>query len=233
VSVNTERSVLIGIDLDGTIEDSRQDMTAAVQRVREQLKLEPRADAQVLPHLGGGMEALYQACFDDFLHSAEPTRLHQVRLTYEADYLAHVAEHTRLYDGVREALGALSRLGTLACITNKPEHISRELLRQLGVGELFSTVVGGDSGPYIKPHALMFEIAAERCDIDRSQAQALMIGDSDGDIRLAQNADTKSIWCAWGYVAEPKEQADARAQTPSELPEVAARLLGVGAHAHV
>jgi len=224
VSSNPVQPVLIGIDLDGTIEDSRKDMTAAVQRVREQLGLSPRADAEVLPHLGGGMEALYRACFEDF-HKGDTARLYEVRLAYEAEYLAHVAEHTHLYDGMREALAALCQQGTLACITNKPEHISRELLKQLGVGELFSTVVGGDSGPHIKPHAIMFEIAAERCDSDRSHTQALMIGDSDGDIRLAQNAEAKSIWCAWGYVTEPKEQPDARAQNPHELADLVAGLL--------
>src|SRR3989442_330980 len=116
---------LIGIDLDGTLEDSRDDMVAAARRVRAALGLPPRAAA---------------------------ASLIEVRVAYEADYLANVAVDTRLYDGIAGALAELARLGSLCCITNKPERISRQLLAALGVGPLFATVIGGDSCAHAKPH---------------------------------------------------------------------------------
>jgi phosphoglycolate phosphatase-like HAD superfamily hydrolase len=56
---------LICFDLDGTLEDSRRDMVAAVHRVREALGLTPRSNEAVLPWVNKGMETLYRACFND------------------------------------------------------------------------------------------------------------------------------------------------------------------------
>jgi phosphoglycolate phosphatase len=208
--------VLIGVDLDGTIEDSRNDMVAAVQRVRAKFQLAVRADVVVRPHVNGGMEALYLACFDDY-RPGDAERMHVIRDAYEADYLAHVAVDTKLYPGMHAALTGLARLGTLACVTNKPERISRKLLDELAVGELFATVVGGDSCAQAKPHRVMLETAALRVGFDPSSGSAFMIGDTNADMQLARAYGARAVWCKWGYVAAISETPDARAGEPAEL----------------
>jgi phosphoglycolate phosphatase len=217
---------LIGIDLDGTIEDSRNDMVAAAARVRHALGLAPRADELLRPFVNGGMENLYRACFDDYLAGGDERCFEQVRLAYETDYLANVAVETRLYAGMSEALAQLAGIGALACVTNKPERISRALLDALGVGALFSTVIGGDSCRESKPHPVMLEAAAERCGFDRQRGQALMIGDTAGDIQLARAFGAKAIWCGWGYTSAPSEAPDAEAKSPADLPALVRRVLG-------
>jgi phosphoglycolate phosphatase len=210
---------LIGIDLDGTLEDSRGDMTAAARRVRAQLGLPPRDDAQLRPWVNAGMDRLYRACFDDYLTMTDATLgLERVRQAYEADYLTHVAVQTQLYDGIAEALQALAPLGSLCCITNKPERISRRLLDVLGVGSLFATVIGGDTCARAKPDPVMLGAAAESCGFDPTRGNAFMIGDTDGDIELARAFGATSIWCAWGYVDRPTLAPDRQARAPRELP---------------
>jgi phosphoglycolate phosphatase len=212
-----ERRNLIGVDLDGTIEDSRDDMVAAAVRVRKALGLPARADELLRPYVNGGMEQLYRACFDDFLGAGAEGRLQIVQQAYEADYLANVRVHTKLYDGMADALHGLARLGMLVCVTNKPERISRALLEALGVGDLFSSVVGGDSCAQAKPHPVMLETAAIRCGFDRARGAAFMIGDTNADIQLARAYGAIAVWCAWGYVTAPSEAPDAEAQHPQEL----------------
>jgi HAD superfamily hydrolase (TIGR01549 family) len=209
-------NILIGIDLDGTIEDSRDDMVAAVARVRSGFGLAARADDSLRPHVNGGMDALYRACFDDY-RPGDLARMSAIQGAYEADYLANVAVATKLYAGMREAIAALAELGALACVTNKPERISRQLLAELGVGTLFATVIGGDSCLHAKPHPCMLEAAAERCGFERSRGRAFMIGDTNADIQLARAYGAVAVWCAWGYVAQPSEIPDARVQSPHEL----------------
>ena len=212
---------LIGIDLDGTLEDSRDDMVACARRVRAQLSLEPRPDEQLRPFVNAGMDQLYRACFDDHLSAGDELRkLAEVRAAYEADYLVNVAVRTRLYDGIAAALPELAAIGRLCCITNKPERISRRLLDALGVGNLFATVVGGDSCARAKPDPIMLETAALRCGFDPATERAFMIGDTDGDIELARAFGAVSIWCAWGYVAAPKLRPDQQARHPRELPRL-------------
>jgi phosphoglycolate phosphatase len=213
---------LIGIDLDGTLEDSRLDMVAAAQRVRAGLNLAARSDAALRPHVNGGMDALYRACFDDYLADADPARYASVRSAYEADYLANVANETRLYPGILAALQELAELGTLACVTNKPERISRRLLEALDVAQLFGAVIGGDTGPHSKPHPSMLQAAAERCNFDRQRGQAFMIGDTNADIQLGHAFGARSVWCAWGYADSISESPDFRAEQPSELARIIA-----------
>lgn len=212
---------LIAIDLDGTIEDSRVDMVAAARRVRAAFGLPPRPDAVLLPHVNAGMDQLYRACFDDYIAQDE-SHYARVRAAYEADYLANVAIETRLYAGMAAALASLSQLGRLACVTNKPEHISRHLLSELGVGELFDTVVGGDSCEHAKPHPIMLHTAAERCSLSSSHSRAFMIGDTQADIRLGRAFGAHTIWCTWGYAEALAEPADLEAQTPQDLAKLVA-----------
>jgi phosphoglycolate phosphatase len=214
---------LIGIDLDGTIEDSRADMVAAARRVRAALSLPARNATEILPHLNGGMPQLYRACFEDFLVRGGAA-YEQVRAAYESDYLSHVADETRLYAGMAEALSALRELGALACITNKPERISRALLDALGVGDCFSTVVGGDTCAQIKPHPSLLQAAADRCEIDTSRAQVFMIGDSRGDLEMARAFGACSIWCGWGYASGLATEANYSAHSPHELADIVRRV---------
>src|SRR5262249_2953719 len=98
-------SRLIGIDLDGTLEDSRADMVAAARKVRAALGLPPRIDAELVPFVNGGMDRLYRSCFDDYLAQGDGERRYlTVRDAYNAEYLAHVADETRLYAGIADAL---------------------------------------------------------------------------------------------------------------------------------
>src|SRR5688572_15371439 len=106
---------LIGIDLDGTLEDSRGDMTAAARKVRARLGLPARPDTELVRWVNGGMDQLYRANFDDYLAAGDPNaRYETVRQAYEAEYLAHVADETRLYAGIASALEQLASLGSIA-----------------------------------------------------------------------------------------------------------------------
>jgi phosphoglycolate phosphatase len=206
---------LIALDLDGTLEDSRLDMIAAVHRVRSQFRLPARADDVIRPWLNQGMEQLYRNCFDDYV--TDDARYAQIEAAYEADYMANVAVHTRAYPGIPEALAALKEWGRLVVVTNKPDAISRRLLEALGLNAFVSDVVGPDCGA-VKPNPVMLQTAAAR--VGAGNGRAFMIGDTAGDIKMGQAFGATTIWCAWGYMKEPGETPDHIARAPAELPEL-------------
>lgn len=211
---------LICLDLDGTLEDSRRDMVAVTRRVRTQLKLPVRPDDALLPWVNKGMEQLYRACFDDYIRGAE-AKLAEVRALYEADYFDHVAVHTQLYAGIAPAVGQLAGMGTLACVTNKPERISWRLLEVLGISKHFMAVIGGDTCPKGKPDPMVLEAAARRCGFAGRPPRTVMIGDTTADLAMGRAFGATTIWCAWGYVTEPgDERPDLIAHTPDQLPEL-------------
>jgi len=220
---------LICLDLDGTLEDSRRDMVAVARRVRAQLALPVRPDEQLLPWVNKGMDQLYRACFDDYI-GADDARLAAVRRLYEADYFDHVAVETQLYPGIGPAVERLAGMGTLACVTNKPERISWRLLEVLGLSKLFTTVIGGDTCPKTKPDPMVMVAAARRCGFEKQPARTVMIGDTATDLAMGRAFGATTIWCAWGYVDQPgNERPDLIAQRPDQLPELVMEASGAKA----
>ncbi|MFZ5876742.1 MAG: HAD family hydrolase [Nitrospirota bacterium] len=216
---------LIGLDLDGTLEDSRSDMTAAVRRVREALGLPSRADKVIRPWVNRGMDQLYRACFDDYLNG-DDARLAEVRERYEADYFANVARETRLYPGIADALARLADRGRLAVITNKPERISHRLLDVLGVGKHFSAIIGGDTCAKGKPDPVVLSEAAARCGFVTGRGRVVMIGDTAADMQLGHAFGAATIWCAWGYVDQIGGTPDFVANHPDQLSDLVDKALG-------
>ncbi|MBI3811118.1 MAG: HAD-IA family hydrolase [Nitrospirae bacterium] len=215
---------LIGLDLDGTLEDSRNDMAAVVHRVRAGLGLRPRPTDAVRPWVNKGMEQLYRACFDDYIQLND-AGLEEVRKRYEADYLENVAAETRLYPGMSESVSRLADLGRLAVITNKPERISRRLLEVLGIDKFIGAVIGGDTCPKSKPDLIVLEEAAHRVGFDKTKGRAVMIGDTEADMKLGRAFGAKTIWAAWGYTDQIGSEPDITAKTPADLPAMVRSVL--------
>ncbi len=219
--------LLVALDLDGTLEDSRADMVASVARVRANLGLSDRAPEAIVDHVNRGMAHLYLSCFDDLpgIVDEQSEAFARVADAYRTDYRAHIADSTRLYDGMDQALEALSKMAALAVVTNKPEALSVALLDALGVLGLFDAIIGGDTCAEAKPHPLPLATAADRIGVRHGPDTVVMIGDSAGDIRCGQAFGATTIWCAWGYRPLPPElRADHIAARPADLAPVVASL---------
>lgn len=215
---------IIFTDLDGTLEDSRVDMAESVVRVRKSFDLSSPAISEITPNVNRGMDELYRKCFADYLDSKKSEgeeAFERVRLAYEADYLANVSNHTRLYDGIQEVIPKLAQIAKLVLVTNKPEKISAQLLKNLGIDAFYSVIMGGDSCPENKPSALPLKLAAQKLGLEH--AKAFMIGDSQADVLAGQNYGAKTIWCQWGYAANTGTLIpDFSAKHPEELLKICA-----------
>lgn len=215
---------MMGIDLDGTLEDSRSDMVAIAQGLRKRLGLEDRPDHSIFPWVNRGMDQLYRSCFEDFIQD-DDARLDVVRSQYESDYLENIAVETKLYPGIPLALEELAGLGSLVLVTNKPEKISRRLIEVLKVDQFISDVIGGDSMSKTKPDPLVLEEAAQRCHFHKSLGTAFMIGDTTADIQMGKAFGALTIWCEWGYQDRSEESPDFIAPSPEVLPGLIRRAI--------
>ncbi len=129
-----------------------------------------------------------------------------------------MCEHTTCYQGIPEAVRVLSQKGKVIVITNKPEKISRQLLKKLDLLKNITDVMGGDSCSECKPSSLPLQIAAQKLNYNSKLDTAYMIGDSEGDILCAQSFGARSVWCAWGYLKQnPLLTPDIIAHSPHEL----------------
>jgi phosphoglycolate phosphatase len=147
-------------DLDGTLIDSRRDITTAVNRMRAEEGLPPLALEQVVAMVGEGARVLVERALGG---QAPAARLEPALGRYLAHYRAVCLDTTRPYPGVAPLLAELAARFPLAVLSNKGEALSRHILAGLGLDRFFREIVGGDSLPTRKPDpAGLRRVAARR-----------------------------------------------------------------------
>jgi phosphoglycolate phosphatase len=205
------RAVLF--DLDGTLVDSLEDLTDAVNHIRSAYSHPPLTADAVRMKIGKGARILVQQVLSD-VPDADIDRALGMFLEFNRQ---HIADKSRLYPGIREMLHELAALDVkMAVISNKHEDLSTLILRTLGIHDLFDSICGGDTYPESKPSPLPLLKEAEKMGI--APYECVMVGDSINDIQAGQHANIASIACAWGYgSSEELIGADALAHSPQEL----------------
>ena len=214
---------LIGFDLDGTLVDSSADLAVAVNHVLAGLGRPPLSLAEVRRNIGGGGRrmlalSLADAGLDDSALDAHYATL----LDY---YTEHLADNTRPFPGLVEALDTLVARGvTLAVVTNKVERLAVKLLNALGLADRFATIIGGGSVARGKPGPDPILEMIRRCGGTRTA----FVGDSSYDIDAARAAGVTSIAVTFGFPDRPPETlgADGLIHSCDELVPTLVRLAG-------
>jgi phosphoglycolate phosphatase len=192
-------------DLDGTLIDSREDITRAVNTVLSQMGQRALSTAEVIRFVGDGIETLIQRVLRNAI-GAEPSD-DQVRAGINlllAEYRDHLIGSTCLYPGVRETLAALRR-AKLGLVTNKPEVLSRRLLDAFGLADCFCMVLGGDSLPRRKPNPAPILEAMSRC--HAMPSETVMVGDSPTDIICGKAAGVFTCGISSGFRSREELEA--------------------------
>ena len=100
--------------------------------------------------------------------------------------------------GAQELLDYLKGQGyRLGCVTNKAAQFTLPLLKDLGVHDDFEIIVAGDTLPKKKPDPAPLLHAAENLGVDPSAA--LMVGDSQSDVKAARAASFQIVCMSYGY----------------------------------
>jgi phosphoglycolate phosphatase len=219
----TRHRVLHVFDLDGTLADTAGDLMGTLDfiMIQEGFAATPIEDARSL--LGAGARALIIRALAAQDVSVPPERLEDMFQRFLAHYETRIADDSRLYPGVVEALDALDARGDFfAVCTNKIERPAKLLLEKLGIADRFAFICGQDTFGVAKPDPapLLRTIAAAGGD----SARAIMIGDSKTDIATARAAGVPSIAVDFGYTDRPVSEygPDRIISHFSELPAAAA-----------
>ena len=110
--------ILLIFDLDGTLIDSRADLTTAINLTRLHFDLAPLSRDEVVRYVGNGMVKLVERSLTD---AAVP--IEQAVALTRKNYREHMLDETQPYEGVHDALERLKDAGyRMALVTNKPEQ---------------------------------------------------------------------------------------------------------------
>lgn len=186
---------LIAFDLDGTLIDSKRDLTASANDLIVELGGAPLSEEAVSGMVGDGARVLVMRALAA-VHIEPPSWAVE---RFLAIYDTRLFEHTHVYEGIPEALRAANDVATVAVLTNKPLKPAERLIEGLGLRALVGTVIGGD-GPFARkpdPAALIHLMRAAGCVPDHT----LLVGDSAIDRETARRAGSRCCMTLYGFGA--------------------------------
>ena len=204
-------------DLDGTLIDSKLDLALSIDATLKHMGRASLAHETIYSYVGNGAAVLVRRALGDTVTDAEAEEGHRYFLAY---YREHMLDNTVTYPGVREALELLSR-HPMAVLTNKPVRFSERILEGLGLSRYFRYVYGGNSFETKKPDPEGINIILR--DLAMAPREAMIVGDSDVDVRTARNAGTWACGVSYGLGLEglrahpPDLMLDSLADLPAHL----------------
>ena len=206
---------LLIFDMDGTLLDTRIDITISINHVRRvNHGLPPLSEAQVVEYINRDERNLPMLFYGT--ESADP----KDRELFHRHYQEQCTKNLKLFPGIREMLETLSQKSvTLAIATNASSHYARTMIRHLEIEHYFSSVVGADTTGHSKPDPAMLYAAMRDVGFDEKQGhRGWLVGDSQKDMTAARNADIGALFAAWGY--SHSQLSDAVLKSPMEIVEI-------------
>ena len=185
---------LIIFDLDGTLLDTLEDLSAAVNHALELRGLPLHTVEEYRHMVGHGVRNLVQQA----LPPDRASLVDEALADFKSYYQAHIDVHTRPYPGIPELLSALNEAGVkLAVASNKFQEGAEYLIRRFFPGIPFVAILGNRPGYPLKPDPEIVQEILRQSDV--APEDALLVGDSPTDMRTAANGGIEALAVTWGY----------------------------------
>jgi len=186
---------IVIFDMDGTLIDSKKDMTISVNYVRElNYGLPPLSEEYIVDAINKEMRNLSKLFYNTEIYEKRDKKL------FEEHYQQQCIEHPYLYEGVKEMLEVLVQMEVkLSVATNAPTQFAITMLEHLKVANMFDIIIGADKVKASKPSPEMIHKILDFYQYNKLQDKAWMIGDNSKDILSAENAGIKAMFAAWGF----------------------------------
>jgi phosphoglycolate phosphatase len=193
------KDATIVFDLDGTLVDTAPDLTNALNDVLTRRGHAAVPAETIRACIGHGARVMIE---EALRRASAQDDVDRMLAEFLVHYEANIAAESLPFPGVVAALDSLAAQGaTLAVCTNKRERLSRRLLQELHIEGYFAAIAGRDTFAVSKPDPghLTGTIALAGGDPSR----AVMVGDSEVDLRTARAASVPAILVSFGYAASP------------------------------
>ena len=190
-------------DMDGTLIDSANAISSAVNEIRAELKLSPLKREDVMriintPQIDWAKEH-YE--MKNFNHSS-------FKDGFEKYFIKHYQQSVVLFEGIKEILDFLKEQKCyLAIATNAPQSSLTQILNKHNILPYFDKILGVSVGIEPKPSPMMLHLLKE----EASYQTSLFIGDSAKDKEAAQRADIPYYHAKW-YEKDLKENEFSNAE---------------------
>lgn len=188
---------LVIFDLDGTLLDTLDDLSAAVNHAMEQRGFPQHTRNEYMKMVGHGARNLMSQALPAE-HKDDETLIDVVLADFRKYYNAHIDVFTKPFLGIQELIGELHRKDIkLAVASNKFQEGTEHLIKEFFPDIPFVAILGNRPGFPLKPDPEVVGEVLEK--VGLFQADAVMVGDSDTDMETAANGGITGIAVGWGY----------------------------------
>jgi phosphoglycolate phosphatase len=220
-------SPIVVFDLDGTLVDTAPDLINALNYVLDREGMPPVPLHKARTMIGQGARKLLERGLEVDGRDVSVADIDRLTGDFIDYYAAHIADESRPFAGLEDAMNDLSGLGyRFAVCTNKLEWLSKLLIGKLDLTARFDAICGADTFGVSKPDPAILQQTVARA--GGSMASAIMVGDAGPDIGVARRAGIPVIGVEFGYTDVPiaSLKPDLLIGHFSELPAAVAQLDG-------
>lgn len=205
---------IVIFDMDGTLLDSKKDITISVNHVREtHHNLPPLSEEFIVEAINMEVRNLSLLFYETEIYHPKDREL------FESHYELQCVKNVYLYEGVEEMLMALVASDVkISVATNAPTQFALRMLEHLRVKNLFDVIIGADLVNNSKPSPEMLNNILNYYSFDEKNHKAWMVGDNSKDILSASAAGIDSIFATWGF--SPQSSAKIVVKKPQEVLDI-------------
>ena len=202
-------------DLDGTILDTLEDLADSTNHALAVNGLPERSIDEVRRFVGNGIRNLIERAVPEGTGDELTDRVFSEFREY---YAIHCFDKTRPYEGILECMENIRRDGMqVAVVSNKADFAVQELYERFFAG-LSDISIGEREGVRRKPYPDSVLHVLDSLGVEKEDA--VYIGDSEVDIKTADNAGLDEIAVEWGFRDSEylrTQGAKTLVKTPAEL----------------
>lgn len=200
-------------DLDGTLLDTIDDLAGSANHALVAMGYEALPLDLVRSYVGHGIRDLVSKCIPGGLDNP---KFEECFAEFKRHYYAHCADATRPYAGMVELVKKLSEKEyKLAIVSNKADAPVNTLNDKF-FGNYISLAIGERPELKKKPDPAAVEFALK--ELGSEKFEAVYIGDSEVDVKTAENSGIDCILVSWGFRSK-QTLIDAGAKVIVDTPE--------------
>ncbi len=178
-------------DLDGTLVDTADNITASINHVRTKYyRIPPLTKKEIIRSMNTpGLNLAYEFYGVEYYDE-------NAKIMFEEHYARQCIHNAKSFDGIYEMLSILKKDGfEMFVATNAPTKTSRIILKNNMIEPFFEDIIGADRVEHVKPHPQMIRKIIR----GRPKEFCWMVGDSLKDIMAAKSAGITPIFAQWGF----------------------------------
>ena len=183
-------------DLDGTLLDTLNDLTASVNYALRQYGMPEHRRDEICRFVGNGVRLLMMRAVPNGEQNAQ---FEDCFKTFREYYMMHSLDTTQPYDGIAEMLSELKRRGKrMAVVSNKFYAATQELCRHF-FPDTIEVAIGEHEAEGIRKKPAPDTVIEALRQLGVGKENAVYVGDSDVDLLTARNSGLPCISVLWGF----------------------------------